>query len=503
MITPDAKCVNNGKKVNEAIKAINPLLGMSVGYTAGGTPPQVTYSDTEVKILLPLADSVEGFSLEELDIVDSNNAASSRYFMTSLSSVSTYGTTTASTSGTPTGKQSSPPPTKGRNKLNAGGNNAGNNRDKLSTGGRPLAPGDGGVAPVNKISGALRDDGSTAADSRAKFLAERNRAAGGSANMISVGGTGVDEFGNTIGGTGGALRDNGQTAEQARKNFLEHKKRAASSPAPLPGAPPPNQPTTPPPTPGAPPLGGDTTPPPLPGAPPLGGDTTPKTKRGQPSRATGTPFASQEIINAGQWVPQKNGMADIQELGKIVAAGTATPYQQDFYNNATANSLPTTDGKINLQAISNNIKEGTATPYQQDFYNKAMGIDGTDTPTGAGTPAASGKGASEDYYVSGLKTKAHVTDMEKDKAVMKRDRRKEKGPTRRRKQFSPIIEAQAAVKRLEDQLFKAKKDDKLKYDWSTNMWVYKKAGDPDSDLVKSLKSQIKSAKARVKRIKKE
>ena len=264
MITPDAKCVVNGSKVNEAIIALNPLLSMSVGYIGGGKPPQVTYSDGEVKILLPLADSVEGFSMEELDVVDSNNAASSRYFMTSLSSVSTYGTTTASTSGTPTGRQSSPQPTKGRNKLNAGGNSAGNNRDQLSTGGALRDTSGGGVAPNGIIGGggALRDDGSTAADSRAKFLAERNRAAGGSANMISVGGTGVDEFGNTIGGTGGALRDNGQTAEQARKNFLEHKKRAASSPAPLPGAPPPNQPTTPPPTPGAPPLGGDTTPPP-------------------------------------------------------------------------------------------------------------------------------------------------------------------------------------------------------------------------------------------------
>jgi hypothetical protein len=200
--------------------------------------------------------------LEELDVVDSNNAASSRYFMTSLSSVSTYGTTTASTSGTPTGRQSTPQPTKGRNKLDAGGNNAGNNRDKLTTGGALLD---------------TSDDGSTAADSRAKFLAERNRAAGGSANMISVGGTGVDEFGNTIGGTGGALRDNGQTAEQARKNFLEHKKRTAASPAPLPGAPPlggNTQPTTPPPLPGAPPLGGDTTPPPLPGAPPPNQPTT-------------------------------------------------------------------------------------------------------------------------------------------------------------------------------------------------------------------------------------
>ena len=262
MITPDAKCVNNGKKVNEAINAINPLLGMSVGYTAGGTPPQVTYSDTEVKILLPLADSVEGFSLEELDIVDSNNAASSRYFMTSLSSVSTYGTITASTSGTSTGKQSSPQPTKGRNKLDAGSNTADNNRDKLTTGGRPLAPGSSVGAAVDISTGRPVADGSTAADSRAKFLAERNRAAGGSANMISVGGAGVDEFGNAIGGAGRPVAD-GSTAADSRAKFLAAKQGETTTPTPtpppLPGAPPPNQPTTPPPTPGAPPPNQPTT----------------------------------------------------------------------------------------------------------------------------------------------------------------------------------------------------------------------------------------------------
>ena len=214
MITPDAKCVNNGKKVNEAINAINPLLGMSVGYTAGGTPPQVTYSDTEVKILLPLADSVEGFSLEELDIVDTNNAASSRYFMTSLSSVSTYGTTTASTSGTPTGKQSSPQPTTGRNKLDAGGNNADNNRDKLNTGGALLDNRGGGVAPVNKITsgGGLRDDGQTAEQSRKNFIEGKKRAEAKQPQ--------VDEFGNTIGGTGGALRDDGTTTAGGGINSL-------------------------------------------------------------------------------------------------------------------------------------------------------------------------------------------------------------------------------------------------------------------------------------------
>ena len=273
MIQPDAKCVVNGAKVNEAIMALNPLLAMSVGYIAGGKPPQVTYSDGEVKILLPLADSVDGFSLEELDIVDTDNAASSRYFMTSASSVSTYGTTTASTSGTPTGKQSTSQPTsKDRNSLGNTPNDK--NRDKLTTGGALLdSSGSGGVAPTGNVTGgALRDDGSTAADSRTKFLAGRERAAGGSANMISVGGSGVDEFGNTIGGSG-ALKDDGSTAADSRAKFLAAR-QGATTPAPLPGAPPLGGDNIPPPLPGAPPLGGDTTPAPLPGAPPPNQPTT-------------------------------------------------------------------------------------------------------------------------------------------------------------------------------------------------------------------------------------
>ena len=428
MIQPDAKCINNGKKLNEAISALNSILDVAVS--------------------------------EEIEVVDTNNLPSKRWFFTGR----LKGQKEDSASG---------------DQERLGNTPSNNNRDQLTTGGRPLAPGSSVAPTVNISTGRPVADGSTAADSRAKFLAERNRAAGGSANMISVGGTGVDEFGNTIGGAGRPVAD-GSTAADSRAKFLAAKQ---------------GETTTPPPLPGAPPLGGDTTPPPLPGAPPLGGDTTPKPKRGQPSRATDTPFASQEIIDAKQWVPQKQGMPDIQELGRIVAAGDASQYQKDFYNNAVGNSLPITDGKINMQAISNNIKEGTATPYQQDFYNKAMGID-----TPAGASAASGEDAPEDYYVDGIK--AHVTEQGKNKPVLNRDRRKAKGPTRRRKQFSPIIEAQAVVKRLEDQLFKAKKEDKLKYDWNTNMWVYKKFGDPDSELVTSLKSRLKSAKARVKRMKK-
>jgi hypothetical protein len=413
MIQPDAKCINNGKKLNEAIGALNDILNVAVS--------------------------------EEIEIVDTNNLPSKRWFFTGR----LKGQKEDSASGDQ-GRLGNTPNTK--------------NRDKLATGGALRDTIGDGVAPVNKISGALRDDGN------------RPR---------------VDQFGNTIGGTGGALRDDGTTTAGGGINSMNRGGALRDDGTTTAGG-------------GINSMnrggalrddgtttvgGGDTTPPPTPGAPPLGGDTTPKPKRGQPSRATDTPFASQEIIDAKQWVPQKQGMPDIQELGRIVAAGDASQYQKDFYNNAVGNSLPITDGKINMQAISNNIKEGTATPYQQDFYNKAMGID-----TPAGESAASGKDAPADYYVDGIK--AHVTEQGKNKPVLNRDRRKAKGPTRRRKQFSPIIEAQAAVKRLEDRLFKAKKEDKLKYDWNTNMWVYKKSGDPDSALVTSLKSQLNNTQSR-------
>jgi len=264
MIQPDAKCVVNGAKVNEAIMALNPLLAMSVGYIGGGKPPQVTYSDGEVKILLPLADSVDGFSLEELDIVDTNNAASSRYFMTSTDSVSTYGTTTASTSGTPTGKQStSQPRSKGRNSL--GNTPSNNNRDQLSmnTSGALRDP-SGGVAPTGNVTGgALRDDrkvdqfGNTIGGSGA-LRDDGSTTAGGGINSLNKGS-----------GIAGGMADDGQTAEQSRTNFLANKQRAAdTTPAPLPGAPPQISDTTPAPLPGAPPQISDTTPPPLPGAPP-------------------------------------------------------------------------------------------------------------------------------------------------------------------------------------------------------------------------------------------
>jgi len=371
MIQPDAKCVVNGAKVNEAIMALNPLLAMSVGYIGGGKPPQVTYSDGEVKILLPLADSVDGFSLEELDIVDTDNAASSRYFMTSTSSVSTYGTTTASTSGTPTGKQSSAPPTsKDRNSL--GNTPSNNNRDKLTTGGMPLGNSGGNIAPPGNVtgggSGALRDDGSTTS--------------GGGINSLNRGG--VDQFGNSIGGSG-ALLDDGSTTAGGGINSLNN-----------PG---------------------------LPGAPPLGGDTN-TAARQQPkfadtSRMTpdGQPVTAADLLN-GNWIPTKNGSLDLPELERLQNTGQLSQSQADL-----------------LSSMSG-----------QD----ASGDSQSDTTS---QPKAPPKPPSD-----------------------------------------LAARSQVIINELTQQLYEAKKDDKLRYDWDLNMWVFKKFGDPDSDRVTALKARLKQAK---------
>ena len=295
MITPDAKCVNNGKKVNEAINAINPLLGMSVGYTAGGTPPQVTYSDTEVKILLPLADSVEGFSLEELDVVDSNNAASSRYFMTSLSSVSTYGTTTTTTSGTPTGKQSSPQPTTGRNKLDAGGNNADNNRDKLNTGGALLDNSGGGVAPNGIIGGGgpLRNDGKTSGGGGGPLRNDGKTSVGGGGALRDDGTTTAGGGINSLNGVvGGSLRDDGTTTAGGGINSL-NKAGGVDNSVFNNTSEPTNETKAQPPT-----------------SPALNNRIKPD----------GSPITEADL-KSGQWLPSRNGTLDLPELKKWLIQG--------------------------------------------------------------------------------------------------------------------------------------------------------------------------------------
>ena len=217
MIVPDAKCVVNGKKLNALISAVNPLLAA-------------------IK--------------ETLDVVDEGNQPGKRQFLimkvdgapdpSARQQLSADGSVGGDVDGG-AGSQ--------RDKLDAAGGGAGNAGIKVAGGG--AAGGAGGIN-VTGGAGALKDDGSTAADSRAKFLAERNRAEGGSANMNNMGGAGVDEFGNAIGGAGRPVAD-GSTAADSRAKFLAARQGATTTPVPLPGAPP---------------LGGDTTPPPLPGGEP-------------------------------------------------------------------------------------------------------------------------------------------------------------------------------------------------------------------------------------------
>jgi hypothetical protein len=110
--------------------------------------------------------------------------------------------------------------------------------------------------------------------------------------MISVGGTGVDEFGNTIGGAGRPVAD-GSTAADSRAKFLAAKQGETTTPTP-----------TPPPTPGAPPLGGDTTPPPLPGAPPPNQPTT-------STQADAAPSTQADEAAAKRWATYLESKEDL------------------------------------------------------------------------------------------------------------------------------------------------------------------------------------------------
>ena len=320
MISPDAKCVVNGSKLNEAIMAFNPLLAMNVSL-GDVVEPSVKYSEGGVQITLP---SPFEYANEELDVVNSDNTAGTRWFLTSTSqggSSSSLESSTTTTSNTPINKSNQSRPKRNRDKLNREGGGQ-NNRDQLN---RAAGGGDSRVG-VNSAGFDMGGPSGVASDSR----------------------VGVNDAGFDVGGPSGVASDSRVGVNDAGFD-----------------------------------MGGDNMPPPLPGGAPLVGDTTPEST---PRAArSSSPMASQEIIDAGQWVPQTGGMPNIQELGKIVEGGNASQYQKDFYDNAMGNSLPTKDGKVNLQAIRDNIEQGVATPYQQDFYDKAMGGE---PPSGAGAVAA-------------------------------------------------------------------------------------------------------------------
>mgnify|MGYP001024867501 FL=1 len=120
MINPDAKCVVNGPKVNDVIVALNPLLNMTI-IVGDVIKPEIKHSPDGLQIVIP---SPASYTNEELDVVDSSNTASTRWFLTSTSqgSASSSNASTTTANATPINKSSPVAPTKGRDKLpRAGG----------------------------------------------------------------------------------------------------------------------------------------------------------------------------------------------------------------------------------------------------------------------------------------------------------------------------------------------------------------------------------------------
>jgi len=129
MITPNAKCVVNGPKVNEVITALNPLLDMSI-IVGDGAEPRIQYGGGGVQIVLPAAGENAN---EQLDVVDSNNTASTRWFITSSSQ---GGSSESSSTGSPT-DQSYPSPQAAKRESLGGSGGMPPDREKLGGGGAP------------------------------------------------------------------------------------------------------------------------------------------------------------------------------------------------------------------------------------------------------------------------------------------------------------------------------------------------------------------------------
>ena len=238
MITPDAKCVVNGPKVNEAIDAINSLLNMNI-IIGNVKQPQIQYSSSAVQIVIPPGG---GSTNEELDIVDSNNTAAKRWFLTTLEqgSADTDGDAGGGGEnpniGSPGGQSNTSGALKDRDNLGGGGGGGVNaNRDQLAVdlpagalkdnggGQRPLAP-QGELMPLAPGGGQRPLPGDPPR---------------GGGNKGAFGGV-VDAFGNELyaDGTkvtpGGARFDDGsRPANQSQPTSVD---------PPLPGATPPNRP---------------------------------------------------------------------------------------------------------------------------------------------------------------------------------------------------------------------------------------------------------------------
>lgn len=85
-IQPAKCCIPKRKKINEIIRALNPLQQIEI--QESGNNFSVVYSDNNVMITVPEKDGdyygglPDGYEEELLDIVDANNSPAQRYFLT-------------------------------------------------------------------------------------------------------------------------------------------------------------------------------------------------------------------------------------------------------------------------------------------------------------------------------------------------------------------------------------------------------------------------------------
>lgn len=131
MITANTKCVVNGDKINnEIIPALNALLNMEI-IIGDVAAPEIRFTSESAQIVIPPSAGAE--TNEELDIVDSNNQAAKRWFLTTLEAGVGGEDTTAPKIGTSAGGDGGSTENTEREKL-GGGALLDKNRDKLNTG---------------------------------------------------------------------------------------------------------------------------------------------------------------------------------------------------------------------------------------------------------------------------------------------------------------------------------------------------------------------------------
>ena len=70
------------KKMNEVIERLNPLLNIEVNQVEAEEPLEIEYSDNNVILRVPKAGLQEGFNEETLDVVNDDNTAGQRIFLT-------------------------------------------------------------------------------------------------------------------------------------------------------------------------------------------------------------------------------------------------------------------------------------------------------------------------------------------------------------------------------------------------------------------------------------